>query len=116
MHHTQEEQRISKILLTNLLKYMAKRKKKLSEIRDALFSNTSLLGDSNQSNFTKKTVQSDNAVEIDKQSLAKLKLLANYYKKNYKDLIDEALAHYLRIKKLDIDEALRNIVVGDDDE
>jgi len=93
---------------------MAKRKKKLSEIRDALFSNTSFINDENNKK-EKKIKLSDNFVEIDKQTLAKLKLLANYQEKNYKELIDEALAHYLRIKKLDIDEALKNIIVGDDE-
>ena len=93
---------------------MAKKKKKLSEIRDALFSNTSFLNDNNQQKV-EEVKKTDNSIEIDKQILAKLKLLANYQKKDYKDLIDEALTHYLRIKKLDIDEALKNIVVGDDD-
>ena len=93
---------------------MAKRKKKLSEIRDALFSNTSFLNQSNQQKIEKVKL-SDNFVEIDKQTLAKLKLLANYNNKDYKELIYEALAHYLRIKKLDIDEALKNIVVGDEE-
>ncbi|MBN1253362.1 MAG: hypothetical protein JXR51_03185 [Bacteroidales bacterium] len=99
---------------------MAKEKKKLSEIRDALFSNTSFLNDDNKDNISAKKTNdaeiqaelSDNFIEIDKQTLAKLKLLANYHNQNYKDLIDEALAHYLRIKKLDLDEALKNIVVG----
>ena len=90
---------------------MDRRKKKLSEIRDALFSNTSFINDKKET----KVELSDNFVEIDKQTLAKLKLLANYQEKNYKELIDEALAHYLRIKKLDIDEALKNIIVGDDE-
>jgi len=93
---------------------MAKRKKKLSEIRDALFSNTSFINDNNQQK-TEGKKQADNFIEIDKQTLAKLKLLANYQEKDYKELIDEALAHYLRIKKLDIDEALKNIIVGDDE-
>ncbi len=90
---------------------MDRRKKKLSEIRDALFSNTSFINDKKET----KVELSDNFVEIDKQTLAKLKLLANYQEKNYKELIDEALSHYLRIKKLDIDEALKNIIVGDDE-
>ena len=94
---------------------MAKRKKKLSEIRDALFSNTSFLSENNQQSV-KKVQLADNFIEIDKQTLAKLKLLANYYKQDYKELVGEALSHYLRIKKLDIDEALKNIVVGDDED
>jgi len=94
---------------------MAKRKRKISEIKNALLSNTSFI---NNNDKPKEIVAPviENEIELDKRTLAKLKLLANYYGKNYTDLIDEALKHYLRIKKLDIDEALKNIVVGDDEE
>lgn len=94
---------------------MAKRKRKISEIKNALLSNTSFI---NSTDKPKEIVVpvTENAVKLDKQTLAKLKLLANYYGKDYTDLIDEAVKHYLRIKKLDIDEALKNIVVGDDDD
>jgi len=94
---------------------MAKRKRKISEIKNALLSNTSFI---NNNEKPKEIVAPviENEIELDKRTLAKLKLLANYYGKNYTDLIDEALKHYLRIKKLDIDEALKNIVVGDDEE
>ena len=94
---------------------MAKKKRKINDIKNALLSNTSFI------NNTEKTAETEialpeNSVTLDKQILAKIKLLANYYKKDYTELVDEALKHYLRIKKLDIDEALSNIVVGDDDE
>jgi len=92
---------------------MAKRKRKISEIKNALLSNTSFI---NKTDKPKQIAVADNAVKIDKKTLAKIKLLANYYGKNYTDLLNEALNHYLRLKRLDIDEALKNIVVGDDGE
>jgi hypothetical protein len=94
---------------------MAKRKRKISEIKNALLSNTSFINNTVKPKEIVVPV-ADNAVKLDKQTLAKIKLLANYYGKDYKELINEALNHYLRLKKIDIDEALKNIVVGDDEE
>jgi hypothetical protein len=94
---------------------MAKKKRKINDIKNALLSNTSFISKTEKSAET-KIVAPENSVTLDKQTLAKIKLLANYYKKDYTELVDEALKHYLRIKKLDIDEALKNIVVGADDE
>lgn len=94
---------------------MAKKKRKIKDIKNALLSNTSFISNTEKAIET-KVVAPDNSVILDKQTLAKIKLLANYYKKEYTELVDEALKHYLRIKRLDIDEALKNIVVGADDE
>ncbi len=99
---------------------MAKKKRKISDIKSALLSNTSFIKNTEQE--TKKDIKNnapklpDNMVEIDKSILSRIKILANYYQKDYQELIEEALHHYLRIKKLDVDEALKNVVVGDDEE
>lgn len=92
---------------------MAKRKRKISEIKNALLSNTSFI---NNMDKPKEIAIAEKVVKLDKQTLAKIKLLANYYGKDYNDLINEAISHYLRIKKLDIDEALKSIIVGDEEE
>jgi hypothetical protein len=98
---------------------MAKKKRKISDIKSALLSNTSFI--KNTELETKEDIKKpapklpDNMVEIDKSVLSRIKILANYYQKDYQELIGEALQHYLRIKKLDVDEALKNIVVGDDE-
>jgi hypothetical protein len=94
---------------------MAKKKRKLSEIKDALLSNTSFIK-KEETPVEEKVVMPDNAVEIDMSTLRKIKLLANYYEKDPAELINEAITHYLRLKRLDIEEALKNIVVGDDEE
>ncbi|NJO89008.1 MAG: hypothetical protein HC831_08650 [Chloroflexia bacterium] len=94
---------------------MAKKKIKLSEIKDALLSNTSFIKNEEKP-VEEKVVVPENAVEIDLSTLKKIKLLANYYKKDAAELINEAIAHYLRLKRLDIEDALKNIVVGDDEE
>ena len=93
---------------------MAKQKKKLSEIKDALMSGISFMN--NQEPTIEKPVLSEHTIELDKSVFSKLKVLANYYKKEPSELVNEAVSHYLRIKKLDIDEALKNVVVGDGDD
>jgi hypothetical protein len=101
---------------------MAKKKRKISDIKSALLSNTSFIKDTEKEKTTTREVKDstlklpDNMIEVDKSTLSRIKILANYYQKDYQELIGEALQHYLRIKKLDVDEALKNIVVGDDDE
>ena len=94
---------------------MAKKKIKLSEIKDALLSNTSFIKN-NEKAAEEKVVIPENAIEIEMPTLRKIKLLANYYEKEPVELINEAITYYLRLKRLDIEEALKNIVVGDDDE
>lgn len=97
---------------------MAKKKRKISDIKNALLSNTSFIKSTEQeTKIEDKSIKyPDNVVELDKTILSRIKILAAYYQKDYQEVIGEALKHYLRIKKLDVDEALKNIVVGDDDE
>jgi len=93
---------------------MAKQKKKLSEIKDALMSGTSFM--KNPEPVIEKPVLSEHSIEIDKSVYSKIKVLASYYKKEPSELVNDAITHYLRIKKLDIDEALKNLVVGEGDD
>ncbi len=93
---------------------MTKRKKKLSEIKDALLSNTSYIN--NIEEQTDPVETAENMIEIEKQVFSKIKLLSKYYEKDPASLINEALAHYLRLKKLDINEALKNMLVGSADD
>jgi hypothetical protein len=93
---------------------MAKAKKKLSEIKDALMSGTSFMN--NSVPLIEKTKKSEQVVEIDKSIFSKLKVLGNYYKKEPAELVHEAINHFLRLKKLDIDEALKNMVIGASDD
>jgi hypothetical protein len=93
---------------------MTKKKKKLSEIKDALLSKTSYL--KNNEAPVKIAPTAEHVVEIDKQVFSKIKILANLYGKSREEVVNEALSHYLRLKKLDIDEALKNIVVGSADD
>jgi hypothetical protein len=93
---------------------MGKKKKKLSEIKDALLSKTSYMR--NNEEPVEIVQPADNLIEIDKHILSKIKVLSNLYGKSREEVINEALSHYLRLKKLDIDEALKNIVVGSADD
>jgi hypothetical protein len=89
---------------------MGKKKKKLSEIKDALLSKTSYMRNSEEA---KEPVQlAENLIEIDKQVFSKIKVLANLYGKSREEVVNEAISHYLRLKKMDIEQALKNIVVG----
>jgi len=93
---------------------MAKQKKKLSEIKDALMSGTSFM--KNQAPIVEQQVVSDHFVEIDKSVFSKIKLLASYYKKEPSEIVNESLNHYLRLKKLDIEEAMKNMMIGNEDD
>jgi len=93
---------------------MVKKKKKLSEIKDALLSKTSYL--KNNEEPVEIVQPAENYIEIDKHVLSKVKILSNLYGKSREEVINEALTHYLRLKKLDIDEALKNMVVGSADD
>ena len=96
---------------------MGKNKKKLSEIKDALLSKTSYIKNDERPVEKVQNIQSaESMVEIDKQLFSKIKVLASLYKKSREEVINEALSHYLRLKKLDIEEALKNIVVGSEDD
>ncbi len=93
---------------------MGKKKKNLSEIKDALLAKTSFIKNNEENRETDQALE--NLVEIDKQIFSKIKVLSKYYEKLPEDTINEALSHYLRLKKLDIDEALKNILVGSEDD
>jgi hypothetical protein len=93
---------------------MGKKKKKLSDIKDALLSNTSYLNAGEKQPEIPQIAE--NQIEIDRQVLSRIKLLANYYGKDHTVLINEALTHFLRLKKLDVDEALKNVVIGNKDD
>lgn len=106
---------------------MAKKKKKLSEIRDALLNNTSFIKNEEKpvevqtvvETVVEKVIETvipDNAIVIDKSVLSKMNMLSRFYEKETTELINEALSHYLRLKRLDLDEALKNMVIGDDEE
>lgn len=93
---------------------MGKKKKNLSEIKDALMAKTSFIKNNEEVSIP-ETI-GENLVEIEKQVFSKIRLLAGYYGKPTVELVNEALSHFLRLKKLDIDEALKNIVVGSEDD
>jgi hypothetical protein len=93
---------------------MIKKKKKLSEIKDALLSKTSFMKNNEEEPIVEKLAE--NIVEIDKQVFSKIKVLAKLYGKDKEELINDAISHYLRLKKLDIDEALKNVIVGSEDD
>jgi hypothetical protein len=93
---------------------MGKTKKKLSDIKDALLAKASYIKKDEEK--IEPAHINENSIEIEKQVFSKIKVLAQLYGKNPGDVINEALSHYLRLKKLDIDEALKNIVIGSEND
>jgi len=90
---------------------MAKNKKDISKFQEALSSNTEFL---NEDNFEDEIlfgsdVKGDQVISVDRMTYRKFKILATYQKRNTQDVIHEALEHYLRLKKLYLEEAMREL-------
>ena len=95
----------------NLFRNMAKNKKDISKFQEALSSNTEFL---NEDNFEDEIlfgsdVKGDQVISVDRMTYRKFKILATYQKRNTQDVIHEALEHYLRLKKLYLEEAMREL-------
>jgi hypothetical protein len=90
---------------------MAQSKKNIEKFQEALSSNTEFLNEDHlEDNVLFGSVKkSDLEFTIDKLTFRKFKILATHQNRNTKDLIDEALNHYLRLKKLYLEEAMRDM-------
>ncbi len=83
---------------------MAKRSKKnIKQIQDALLSNTGFLNREDSSG--EETIHQD---IIDDEVLTKYEALAEYEKTDTKTLINKALGHFLKLKGLQLEQALKN--------
>jgi hypothetical protein len=90
---------------------MGSSKKNIEKFQEALSSNTEFLNeDTLEDNVLFGSVKkSDLEFTIDKLTYKKFKILASHQKRETKDLINEALNHYLRLKKLYLEEAMREM-------
>ena len=90
---------------------MAKSKKNIEKFQEALSSNTEFL---NEENFEDEVLfgsekKSDLVISVDRMTFRKFKILATYQDRNTQEVMHEALNHYLRIKKLYLEEAMREL-------
>ncbi len=83
---------------------MAKRSKKnIKQIQDALLSNTGFFN--REDNYEEEIIHQD---IIDDEVFAKYEALAEYEKTDTKALINKALNHFLKLKGLQLEQALKN--------
>ena len=90
---------------------MAKSKKNIEKFQQALSSNTEFL---NEENFEDEVLfgsekKSDLVISVDRLTFRKFKILATYQNRNTQEIMHEALNHYLRLKKLYLEEAMREL-------
>ena len=90
---------------------MGKSKKNIEKFQEALSSNTEFL---NEENFEDEVLfgsekKSDLVISVDRMTFRKFKILATYQDRNTQEVMHEALNHYLRIKKLYLEEAMREL-------
>jgi hypothetical protein len=86
-----------------------KTKKNIKQFQQALLSNTGFIKqtDENEAMQLPEPVISPESV-IDDEVMEKFILLANFEGSNTNELINKALNHYLRLKSLQLEEAMKN--------
>ena len=90
---------------------MAKSRKNIEKFQEALSSNTEFL---NEDTFEDEVLfgsekKSDLVISVDRMTFRKFKILATYQDRNTQEVMHEALNHYLRIKKMYLEEAMREL-------
>ncbi len=93
---------------------MAKSKHTINDIQKALLSNTKYIKESDR---VKKPIEKieqpksvvEGGVNIDHITLKKFKILAPYLGESVDDLVNKALNHFLRLKSLQLDQAIQKL-------
>ncbi len=85
-----------------------KSKKNINQFKEALFSNTSFLKNADVPEKKEKKTEIVNESVIDNEVREKFRLLANFENIDEKELINKALNHYLKLKGLQLEQALKN--------
>ncbi len=86
-------------------------KKNIEKFQEALSSNTEFL---NEDSFEDEVLfgsekKSDLVISVDRMTFRKFKILATYQNRNVQEVMHEALNHYLRLKKLYLEKAMREL-------
>ena len=87
---------------------MAKTKKDISKFQEALSSNTEFLNEDSLEDevLFGDEIKGNQVVSIDGLIFKKFKILSMYHKREMHDVLHEALNHYLRLKKIDLEAAM----------
>jgi len=93
---------------------MAKTKHTINDIQKALLANTKYIKESDQIKkpYEKKEEPKaivNNLVNIDQITYKKFKILAPYLGESVDDLVNKALNHFLRLKSLQLDQAIQKL-------
>ena len=93
---------------------MAKNRRTISDIQKALLTNTQYIKESDSVNKPVEKVveqkpQPKDQANIDPVVLKQFKILAPYLGESVDDLINKALNHFLRLKSLQLDQAIKKI-------
>jgi hypothetical protein len=85
---------------------MAKKaNKSMRQIQDALLTNTGLLKQPDEVSKADNTGVTDNLIQP--EIFEKFEILANFEKTSTKDLINSALHHYIKLKALQLEQAMK---------
>ena len=84
-----------------------KKKKDINQFKEALFSNTDFLKDNKPKNDVKPVVDAVATDIIDSDIRNKFKLLADFEDIDEVELINKALNHYLRLKGMQLEQAMK---------
>ena len=92
---------------------MAKNKHTINDIQKALLSTTRYIKEEDMREENEPEVlpsrDMDQQVKIDPIIMKKIKILAPYLGETTDELIDKALNHYLRLKSLQFDQAIKKL-------
>lgn len=84
-----------------------KPKKNIKQFKQALLSNTDFIKENKSTDNTKAAPEIVMEEVIKPEIREKFKILANFEGEEEKDLINKALNHYLRLKGLQLEEAMK---------
>jgi hypothetical protein len=86
-----------------------KLKKNISDFQSALLSNTPFIKQVDEPGHDADNVVRDEPIElIDPELLIKIKALAQYNNTSTSSIINKALTHFLRLKALEVETALKH--------
>jgi len=84
-----------------------KNKKNVTQFKQALFSNTGFIQEPSDTTDTKKTESNVSNDIIEPEILNKIEILAAFEGVDKKEMINKALNHFLRLKGLQLEEAMK---------
>lgn len=96
---------------------MGKKKKKLNDFKEAMLSNTKFIGkdDENDVIVQKSNENPRVSISIDHKLFFQFKILAKYQGDDANALVEQALTHYLRLKSIKLEKAMKEMTEDDNE-